>query len=101
MPLLPGKAASAIIALELFSSYKPNQMSVSWFWLHIFSFRGAKSSGCHVVGYMLAGSFCFLFFVGTPVLSNSSFSWMYSCLHCSENTGSLYLVGDRGLNIYY
>lgn len=48
-----------------------------------FALKGEKLFGCHVAHYMLVGSFCFLFFDATPVLSNSSFSWMYSCLHCS------------------
>ena len=33
--------------------------------------------------YMLTGSFCVLFLVAIPVLWNSSFSLMYSCLHSS------------------
>lgn len=41
------------------------------------------------VCYILVGSFCFRLFVGIPVLSNSSFSLMYSCLHSSKNEGSL------------
>lgn len=56
--------------------------------LRTFTFK-RKLIGSHIVHYMLVGSFCFRFFDGIPVLSNSSFSRTYSCLHSSKNAGSL------------
>lgn len=57
--------------------------------LHTFTLKGGKLFGCHVVHYMLVGSFCVLCPFRIPVLSNSSLSWMYSFLHSSKKAGSL------------
>lgn len=45
-------------------------------WLHTSHFTFKNVFADHSVYYILVGSFCFLHFVGIPVLSNSSFSLM-------------------------